>query len=326
MTSSFEFIDDVEKLSKIGPSFIVHSNGKRFEQIARGSLEFFEKLAQKAKSEGYAPIVLHEFDLTSFATIDSTHPQIAYGPRNFEHSSLLYAEPSYVVGFWYLDAKGYYWRSSLAELQFDPSKIDAEAATYFFNGVSGFMKKMNYSKRHQALRTDDPLPKVPATIFVQRIENYRTKIHYLTMKEILETTSASIDGTIYVKLHPLQTEEERREIIDFCAKFENLQIQEASIHDLIAASEIVISQNSAVGFEAMMHQTPAILCAQSDYHHAALSAKSPTALVDALQNAHEFDNSFPYKKYFYWFLHNHMLEVQKPDFEDRAWSRLMATL
>ncbi|WP_446720149.1 capsular polysaccharide export protein, LipB/KpsS family, partial [Leisingera sp. ANG-Vp] len=63
-------------------------------------------------------------------------------------------------------------------------------------------------------------------------------------------------GRVYVKLHPLQDSAARQKVEAHCASLANAQLSAASVHDLIAASDTVISQNSAVGFEALMQKKP----------------------------------------------------------------------
>jgi len=305
-------------------ALIVHAHGKRYNAVAQGRLSFFERIAEHGLSLGIPSYLVDQSDIASKILRDSNHINIIFGPSQEDGENIFHADESYIVGFWYLDPKGVFWNSSLQEKSFDQTKIDIKKATYFFNGVSGFMTRENYSKRPQSDRAASTLPGAQAVIFTQNIEKYMRPIHHLTLREIVETTASGSDELVYLKPHPLFDAGALKSLADICKPFPNVQISNASVHDLIQASGLVISQNSAAGFEAMMHQTPAILCAECDYHHGAMTARTPQQLTDAIQNAPSFAKSFPFTKYFYWFLHDQMLEVQKPDFADRAWTRLMA--
>ncbi|MEM7242640.1 MAG: hypothetical protein AAF429_10695 [Pseudomonadota bacterium] len=303
-------------------ALVVHAYGKRFSAIQEGRVVFFEKLAQYAQREGLPCYLVDQSELASGILQESDHINIIFGPSHADGPNLFHADESYIVGFWYLDPKGVFWNSSLADAEFDPSTIDAKEATYFFNGVTGFMLRENYSKRTQTLRLNAPLDKAKAVIFAQDIENYMTKVHYLTLDQMIETAAQATDETVYVKPHPLYDAHARDALAARCAEFKNVVLSDASVHDLIAASDVVLSQNSAAGFEAFMQKKPVITCGASDYHHGSLVARSSDALKDAIAAAPDIVKSFPYEKYFYWFLHDHMLEVQKPDFAKRAWARL----
>ncbi|MVO18467.1 hypothetical protein GO984_21835 [Rhodobacteraceae bacterium CY05] len=167
------------------------------------------------------------------------------------------------------------------------------------------------------------LLKANAFIPLQNIEKYPSQVHYLTSEEIIETTCTRFSGLVYVKLHPLHKELEKRRLREVCARYPNARLTEASIHDLIAASDIILSQNSAVGFEALMQKKPVLTCAKCDYHHASLVSRTTVELQQNLLYAPEYFRNFPFEKFFYWFLGQQMLEPQKEEFSKRAWARLL---
>ncbi|OYZ92450.1 MAG: hypothetical protein B7Y01_01745, partial [Xanthobacter sp. 17-67-6] len=77
-----------------------------------------------------------------------------------------------------------------------------------------------------------------------------------------ELVAREAGGTrVYVKLHPAQRIETAAMVRALARKTGNLVISEASIHDLTQASEMVVTQNSAAGFEALMQRKPVITCA-----------------------------------------------------------------
>ena len=304
-------------------ALIVHAYGKRFAAVRDGRVAFFEKLAEFAQDQGVPSYLVDQSDLTSGILLESDHINIIFGSSHETGSNLFHSDESYVVGFWYLDPKGVFWNSSVAEAQFNPTQIDANDAEYFFNGVSGFMLRENYSKRTQTSRANANLKPASAVIFAQDIENYLKPVHHLSLEQMIGTTAQTTDQTIYVKPHPLHDAGARAKLATTCQKFDNVILSDASVHDLIAASNTVISQNSAAGFEALMQKKPIITCAASDYHHASLVATNPETLITAIRDAEDFAKTFDYEKYFYWFLHDNMVEIQKPDFAKRAWARLL---
>jgi len=101
-----------------------------------------------------------------------------------------------------------------------------------------------------------------------------------------------------------------------------VQVSEASVHDLIEKSRVVITQNSSTGFEALMQKKTVITCGKSDYRHATLTAKTPGDLRDALDYGPDAMSDFSYEKYFYWFLNRNLLEEAKDSFAERAVARI----
>lgn len=213
--------------------------------------------------------------------------------------------------------------SSLLRREFKPEQIDAKAARFFFNGVAGWNLRQNVSKFPQAARK--PLPAAFATVFLQDIEHFASPVHYIDSLKILKRVARAAEGArVYVKLHPAQRAETTAAVQALVAKTANLRISEDSIHDLAQAAQMVVTQNSAAGFEALMQKKPVITCAICDYHHATLVAKHPAQLTQVLHSAPRAQAGFDYEKYLFWFLAQNLLEPAKPEFADLAWARITA--
>jgi hypothetical protein len=61
---------------------------------------------------------------------------------------------------------------------------------------------------------------------------------------------------------------------DFISQREGSFLVEGHIHDLILSSDAVFTNNSGVGFEALLLQKPVINYVRVDYHHAAIEGRS----------------------------------------------------
>ncbi len=306
------------------PSLIVHAGESWHGDVASGRFDFFEKLAAKARAEGTAVGLLQAGQPASKQLLQNrSHVHILIGPRQPIRPGILHAHPGYLRGFWYLDPVGVNMASSLLRRAFKPDQIDTKAARYFFNGVAGWNLRQNASKFPQAARM--ALPAAFATVFLQDIEHFASPVHYIDSAKILKLVAREADGArVYVKFHPAQREETTALVRTLARKTANLVISEASIHDLTQASQMVVTQNSAAGFEALMQKKPVITCAVCDYHHATLVAKRPALLVQALHSAALSQAGFDYEKYLYWFLAQNLLEPAKPEFADLAWARIKA--
>jgi len=302
---------------------VVHAEADWLASIRDGKFDFFTKLEARLLQEGLA---MHLVDADSRAArllmaenqihiVVGDRPQ--YGPR------VLHALPAYVWGFWYLDEVGVRWNSSLRFARFCPEDIDAAKAEYFFNGVTGYMLRENVSNLPQEARMHQPMQPAAAVIFCQDVEIQPVRSHYLTTEQMIRSTAAHRrDQTVYVKPHPTQSKAMRRHILTVCNDYPNVKVSDASVHDLTQASEVVVTQNSAAGFEALMLKKTVITCAKSDYWHATLTAKTVGDLRDGLTWGPEASAEFPFEKYLYWFLDRQCLEPQKDVFATRAWARI----
>jgi CDP-glycerol glycerophosphotransferase (TagB/SpsB family) len=135
---------------------------------------------------------------------------------------------------------------------------------------------------------------------------------------MIRAAAGAVQGRCYVKPHPLMTDEQRTWLGKLCDRLPNATIVDASVHDIIRASAVIVSQNSAVGFEALMHRKPVITCARTDYAAASLVCTTTAELHDNIGRATSHFADFPFEKYFYWFLGLNMQQPQNEDFAARA--------
>ena len=302
---------------------VIHAEGTWLDSIKADKFDFFTKLVKHATKQGVTTRIVAAEGSASKMLLGQDHIHIMVGDLPAFAIGRLHAMPTYVWGFWYLDEVGVHWNSSLRFARFCPEEVDAGKAEYFTNGVAGYMLRENVSKFPQETRLNSALPPAAAVIFCQEIEHYANRSWYLSTEEMIRVAAKTCaDETVYVKLHPMQSKPARLAIMKIAAEHPNVTVSEASVHDLIEASRIVVSQNSAAGFEALMHKRCVITCAKSDYWHATLTPKTETDLADALRFGPEAMADFPFEKYLYWFLHLNCLEPAKPDFAKRAWARV----
>jgi len=251
------------------------------------------------------------------------HVHVMMGDMPGYRPDTLHVEQGYITGFWYLDEIGVFWNSSLRLSQFCPERVHRGHADYFFNGVTGWMLRENVSKAPQPERMPGMLEPAHAVVFTQEIEGFRNRAHHLTNEQMIRT-AAEFDRRrlVYVKMHPRQSKAARRDLMAVAQDYQNVRVSEASVHDLIEAARIVVTQNSGAGFEALMQKKTVVTCAKSDYRHATLTAKTAGDLRDALDYGPDAMEGFPYEKFFYWFLHRNLLEEAKDNFAERAVARL----
>jgi len=302
---------------------VIHAEGTWLDSIKADKFDFFNKLVKHATKLGVTTRIVAAEGSASKMLLGQDQIHIMVGDLPGYGKGRLHAMPTYVWGFWYLDEVGVHWNSSLRFARFCPEAVDAGNAEYFTNGVAGYMLRENVSKFAQEPRLNAPLPAAAAVIFCQVIEHYANRSWYLSTEEMIRVTARTCaDEAVYVKPHPMQSKLTRQAIMTLAAEYPNVTVSDASVHDLTEASRVVVTQNSAAGFEALMQRRCVITCAKSDFWHTTLTPKSERDLADALQFGAEEMADFPYEKYFYWFLHQNCLEPAKPDFAKRTWARV----
>ena len=302
---------------------VFHAGDYWHGSIREGRIDFFDRLTRHLTGEGVATRLVALGGPASDMLLAEDHVNIIVGGDEVRGRNLLHTAPSHIWGFWYLDPDGIHWRSSLRRQEFDPDGIEAEAAEYFFNGVSGHMLRQNVSLSDQAPRVEGGLEPAAAAIHCQEIEAESPPSHFLTTDEMIRVTAEAAEGGIvYVKPHPKQGRVALRRIEALIAAHGNLRLTGASVHDLNDAARVVVTQNSAAGFEALMQRKPVITCGKCDFRHATLTPRSAGDLAEAVRVAPGAMAGFDYAKYLYWFLGVNCLEPQKDEFGERALKRI----
>lgn len=302
---------------KTGQELVIHAGETWYDAIAAGKFDFFPKLAQALDLP--ATLIRAEKGASARLLAMDRHRHVVIGPRSPIGPGIWHAHPGYLRGFWYLDPLGVNMHSSLTEARFDPASIAPKQARRFWNGVTGWHLPRNLSKFPQEPRTAD-LPPARTAIFLQDIEHYARPVHWIDSLTMIRT--AARQGPTYVKLHPAQTAETAAAVRDLADQMPQITLSTASIHDLAAAAEVVVTQNSAAGFEALMQKKPVITCARADYHHATVQARGAADLARAIATAPARLAKFPYDRYLFWHHGQHLLEPGKDEFAERVRARL----
>lgn len=299
---------------KSGRALVIHAGETWYDAILDGRFDFFPKLVAAV---GLPATVVRAEKKASSRLIDmGRHLNVVIGPRLPVGPGIWHAHPGYLRGFWYLDPMGVNMQSSLVDARFDPDAVDPQKARWFWNGVTGWHLKRNLSKFPQEARVEGGLPRARAVVFLQEIERYARPVHWIDSLTMVRTAAQA--GRTYVKLHPAQSAEVAAALRDLAAQLPQVELSSASIHDLAAASDVVITQNSAAAFEALMQKKPVITCARCDYHHATVQVRDAEQLADAIETAPARMAGFRHDRFLYWFLGQHLLEPAKAEFAMRA--------
>ncbi len=293
--------------------------------VARSMLKKPSKIVQllvsEAERRGYETyFVAGSADILDELSDDPSHFHIARFDRPFRAPNLVHIVPSYVHGYWYVDGKGVRNKSSLGSEAFSPEKIDKNAAQKFAEILRDKFIRGNFSKWPQAEIGSEYLQNGSAVLFLQSDKLTAWEERYIERDALIE---ASIkhrgDRKLYIKPHPRASIAEQEEALAFHDPDAGVEVSLASVHDLLAHADFMITQSSAVALEAQMHHVPAILSGETDFHHNAITIKEASEMGDAIARA--INAPFFYDEYLYWFLHENMIATE-PLSEDVLWRRL----
>ena len=286
-------------------------------------LPFYQKLTDGLTARGIAwrTVPIDRAALPAAIDRDDAFHIVNHG--QVQHPRALNAGVAYIYPFWNLDPQGIRAFSSIGAQPFRPGKIDAERAQRFFRRLRRRWVEQRQSRYEQPEGTE-ALPQAQAAVFFQS-EGHRivAETCHLDRWAMLRTVLDATEGPVIVKPHPREFDGAVYDrLLAIRAETPRLHISAGNIHDIIAASDRVVTINSAVGVEAYLHRKPVILCGQADFHHLATVAETPGALADALRAPAPARH---YAKYVYWYFGQMCVNAGSDKLTDQVLGRIRAT-
>ncbi len=284
-----------------------------------GLRPFYLRLTEGLKARGVAfdVVILDRETLSETVAADEAMHVVHHG--RYAHPRVRNADVAYIYPFWNFDPQGIRAFSSIAQKPFIQDDIDPDIARPFFRRLRQ-RNVQGRRSRYEQPEAVTALKPVKASVFLQS-EGHRVvgETCYLDRWQMLEAVCASVDGPVVVKPHPRDVDPATRDgLRDLCDRFAHLTVSDGNIHDLIAASERVVTINSAVGIEAYLHRKPVVLCGQSDFHHIADVARSEADLTAVLKRP---PRKRAYDRFVWWYFADQCLSSTDPDLVDRMLAR-----
>lgn len=226
---------------------------------------------------------------------------------------VLNASIAYLPPFWHLDPQGMQAESSIGGRIYDPTKVNQKHASAFFERMRGRYTLARQSRRGQEMEARD-LPQGGFAVFLQGDQPQLNGLTYCSSDQMLETVAKGAGGRpILVKPHPLALEHDSEVIARAIEAGLPITPCMANVNDMIAASVVTVSFNSACALEGFLQRKPAILFGASDFHHFAHSVRDPSDFPKALANALALKPE-GYAKFLSWYFQHNCLNVTSTDF------------
>lgn len=258
----------------------------------------------------YAPVLEQGGEaIDEMARADLRHLHVVMHDAPRYAQNVFSAVPSYLHGYWYFDEVGTRNNSSIRLAQFRPTGMSDEFARGLHGRLFEKYVEGNLSKYPQEDGAFEP-EEGALCLFTQTFDAAKYYRDFVSYPALIEATIAARGGRrLYIKPHPLQRVEELAQLMEYHAPGKGVEVVQASIHQLLARASTVITQTSAVAFEANLHKVPAVLAGQTDFHHNAVTITDPSEMGAALSAC--ATRKFEYEKYLVWFLQHQLYEPFK---------------
>ena len=217
---------------------------------------------------------------------------------------------AYFYPFWRLERTAQRWDFDVAHAPF-PGKLDPRAHAFMARWRNNFFAGHTISSTGFVL--------IPLQGQVQSCRGFQT----CSPLEMIEETLSRDPRPLRATLHPKETypPADLRALEDLSRRFPRFQLVTAPTTALLAACDRVVTQNSSVALTGFFAQKPAILFAQSDFHHIAGSV--PRDGLDAAFDAPPPDAD-RFAAYLHWFFQDQAINAGAPDAPKRLNARLRA--
>jgi hypothetical protein len=241
---------------------------------------------------------------------------------NVARQQALNLGPAYLGRFFYVDPKGIFFESAIAEMPFRPKAISAERAAEFAALLRQQWVEARKS-RHVQREARESFGTGHIAIFLQDWSDPVVRARYMDGMQMVRCVLAHSQGRpVVVKPHPRNIGPETAEICDFLRrKHPQVRITQANIHDILQGAAATVSIASSVAMEGMLHSVPALLFGRSDMHPCAQTVTRKQDWPAALERA--LGHDWPYEKFLFWFLKRQNIWAARP-FLARVLDRMQA--
>jgi capsule polysaccharide export protein KpsC/LpsZ len=258
------------------------------------------------------------FNIDKFAKEYQNNLILSYHTTN-RMGNVINTKISYLPDYFYFDSMGYSgWSEAASDENLikrinEVNEIDAND---FYKSEISIRIRNNQSKYPQ-----NPISEKIDIKYVflptQVIDDSVSLLSYIPQQDFIEKCISVFSGTEYklvIKRHPYCRSVVMENLLKNASKNSNVIISNKSIHNLIKFSEAVLTINSGVGFESLMHGKRVFLAGKSDYEIVCKSVKTLHEISDIPTMIKDWEiDILQTKKFLYYFLNTFLVHL---DFND----------
>lgn len=210
------------------------------------------------------------------------------------HPRALSIRRAYYYPYWRIEPTAHRWAFGVAQKTFDPAEIDTDLALDWFN------RWRRYLFRKAPLNAE-----TSGLIYVPlqgRLLAHRSFQSMSPVDMIAEVQGRAGARRILLGLHPGEnySPDEIAAIERIAADDPRVSVQTGGMEEALRVCNFVVTQNSAAALSGFFFRKPALLFAETDFHHA-MPRVSQLGVDEAWRRVEE--GGPPMAHYLYWFIH-----------------------
>ncbi|MGC3938023.1 hypothetical protein ACOTTU_09445 [Roseobacter sp. EG26] len=214
--------------------------------------------------------------------------------------------------FWQIEQTPECWRRDVAFADFDPTAVPKNDAARF------------YQYWRERLFGDAPLRTTKdGFVYVPLQDQLTTPVppQMSTQLDMLNAClAAEPERPIIAALNPNITyaDQDLTALNKMDAQNDRLTVRIGAMKELLRTCDYVVTQNSAVAFNALFFGKPSILFSKADFHHVTLGAAPGDVAAFRKIARHKPE----WARYVWWFWQRHAINLGRKDVEDKIAVRL----
>lgn len=291
-----------------GPdTLFFHARGKLAGNLAAGKFRLLAAFGAHAAAAGWGVRILNYAATSRDMVSAGGHLHVMMEDDPLFAPNCFHSVPSYLRGYWYFDEVASRNNSSHRLRKFDPRPMSDAFAKGFQAKLYQQFAAANFSKFPQAAPGAHPVQPGCIAFFAQDFLPPRFHRHYMNVTDMISAgVAARGSRPFYIKPHPNQSAAELAALAAWHRPDQGVHVTNASIHDLLAACDLVLTLSSAVGFEGFIHAKPLVLGGQTDFAQNAVTLTDPGRMAQAMAQA--LAQNWPHAKFLVWYLKQNCLE------------------
>lgn len=261
------------------------------ESVHQRICGFLVKVLEGLAAKDVAIVPRHQFRLND-AQPTGHWPTVAYHTTG-QHEGWWHLKDAAFSGYFRFDRRGYSGWSELTDLPDLPAEALAAPSVEIERSWQDLRQRFvegRISKYGQTAATV-ALPSDPFVFFpMQILDDTVAALADIPMLVAIETLIEALPKMGYklvLKRHPKCRRPEIDRLLRQVAGNPDVTVYDGPIHDVLATAAAVVTVNSGVGFEALLHERRVITVGASEYALATDRVRTPDALLEAVDRISE---------------------------------------
>lgn len=273
-------------------------------QMAReGAFGFVNRVCEAFQAQGFRVDLVRDTEVERLKSATRRGYALFVMQDPF-HPRALSMRRAYYYPYWRIEKSAKRWEFEVARKSFDPAGIDSDTAAEWHARWGRFLFRKRPSRAERSGMIYVPLQ--------GRLLEHRSFQAMSPVEMIAQVQARAGLRKILLGLHPGETygDDELAAVQQIADKDSRVTLQTGGMEEALRLCDLVVTQNSAAALSGFFFKKPALLFAESDFHHA-MPQVARVGVDEAFRMAEQSPPAFA--EYLYWFIELNSIKADTPE-------------